>query len=207
MVNRFKVLFIILFPVAVGAVELPFFTPKDLTPVWEENGKVVHQRVRLPEFKSINQNGEAFTQDQLKGKISVINFFFTSCSGICPMTMGKINSIKNKIEAASPVQFVSFSITPQADTPGKMKEFIQKRRLNSSHWQFLTGPQEGLNKVAAVFKADKDVPSKRAGEFVHSENIYLIDQQGMLRGIYNLGSQAEVDLLAKDIASIGEQKL
>src|SRR5262249_31074606 len=74
-----------------------------------------------------NQNGEEmrFYSDLLKGKVVIINSFFTTCASVCPL----MNRTMEKIQEAfaerlgKDIFLISISVDPTSDTPPRLKEY------------------------------------------------------------------------------------
>lgn len=184
---------------ATPASDLPFYTENDFTPVWKGEFKKDTALASLPAFKMKNQKGQTISEATVRGKITVLNFFYASCGSICPGMMTRLQKVNEKLTSIKNVEMLSFTITPVLDTPEKLAAYAKERHLDLKRWSLLTGEDKEIRKVEAAFKANKDVPSKMEGESVHSENIYLMDQEGRIRGIYNASSWADLDLLVGDI--------
>ncbi|RYV02908.1 SCO family protein [Shewanella sp. OPT22] len=76
-------------------------------------------------FLMTDHKGNAFTQEQLKGKWSLLFAGYTSCPDICPTTMNKLSNAFPKLNAIAPIQVVLISVDPQRDTPDKLNSYIQ----------------------------------------------------------------------------------
>jgi protein SCO1/2 len=185
----------LLIGVAFGAVELPYFSAKDLTPYWKSETKGKTQPLEIAQFALTDQNLNQVTDNVFKNKITVMNFFY-------PMMMNTLQGVNNKLSDIKDFQLVSLSITPALDTPLKLRDFVKKRKLKDQNWRLLTGDSKVLTKLADHFKANVDVASKKTNEFVHSEAAYLFDKEGRVRGIYNTKSKAHMELLIEDVKAL-----
>lgn len=178
--------------------ELPFYTQNDFTPVWKGEFKKGTALAEVPSFQLKNQNGQVVSDKSVRGKVTVLNFFYASCGSICPAMMTRMNGLNKKLSEIDNVEMLSITVTPKLDTPEKLAEYAQKRRLDLKRWSLLTGEDAEIRRIEKALMANKDVPSKKDGESVHSENIYLLDQEGKIRGIYNASSRADLELLVGD---------
>jgi protein SCO1/2 len=93
----------------------------------------------IPRFDLVNQDEKPVTNDVFKGKISVINFFFSNCPFICPAMNGRFAQLAEKLKDLPDVQFLSFSVDPAHDTPPRLREYAHQYEADTSRWQFLTG--------------------------------------------------------------------
>jgi protein SCO1/2 len=95
-------------------VGLPFYSTTDLTPQWPGNELVNSPAFhRIRPFRFTNQNGRSVTEESFDGKITVINFFFASCGGICPRMTENLGVVQREFLEDEDVRLVSHSVTPE----------------------------------------------------------------------------------------------
>lgn len=144
----------------------------------------------VPGFDFVDQNGDTFSRDSLLGKITVLDFFFTSCPTICPIMSSNISQLANKFKEHQNVQFVSISINPRYDTVDRLALYKEKYNTLTNEWYLLNGPVEEVYVLARdgffmIAKEEADAP----GGFEHSGLFALIDTNGFLRSsIDNFGN-------------------
>ncbi len=186
---------------------LPYIGNFDIY-TYEQNGEVKVDSVypKIPAFSYLNQDSIIFQSKQLKGKVWVANFFFTSCPSICPPTMAQLKRLNHLTKDLDKyVSYVSFSIDPKTDQPQVLKNYISTMGIKAKNWQFLTGDEArthdlGVNNFMVHAAKNPEV----AGGYAHSDGLVLIDRKGYVRGIY-LGQQThEVNKLEKDIRKLLE---
>ena len=175
---------------------LPYYQDKGLTPYWED--QLDGPGHRIGEFKLDNQTGAALDSAELIGKIRIVNFFFATCPGICPTTMRHLDRVQQKINSDKAVM-LSFSITPNIDTPEKLAAYADEFGIKSEKWQLLTGDEEQITQLASdsFFAVLERNVKKNA--FVHTEKAFLVDGEGFIRGVYNATSPADVMRLIEDM--------
>jgi protein SCO1/2 len=155
----------------------------------------------IPEFSMLNQDSIMVTSKKLKGKVWIADFFFTSCSTICPGMTAKMKSIQEKIKDLSKdVQFISFSIDPQKDQPSVMRRYIKTYGIKDDNWVFLTGDEEEthLLGVEHFFIHAASDPEAVDG-YAHAEAFSLVDKEGYVRGVYNVQNPEELKRLEKEV--------
>jgi protein SCO1/2 len=186
-----------------GGRGLPYFVGKDLRPVWQL--KDASEPRSLMPFDLKDQNGQQVDAAALKGKIGIVAFFYSECPGICPMTTRNLQAIQEKFKNDDRIMMVSFSVTPEKDTPEKLKNYAMKNHISYDRWRLLTGNKTQIYKIAREsFNADtfsekeNAVQKLRPEDFLHSENVYLIDGEQKLRGIYQGQQVSSLDELARD---------
>lgn len=150
-----------------------------------------------------NQLGQQVSLDDAKGKVLVIDFFFTRCPSICP---GLARSMK-KLQASfvkNPeiVQFISISVDPEHDSVPNLRKFADRFGVNHDNWWFVTGNKEDIYDFAInEMKANvADVNVDTA--FVHTENFFLLDSNRVVRGWYNGFDTAKQAQLVRDIPTL-----
>ena len=152
-------------------------------------------------FQYINQNGEKFGTKDLKGKVWVADLVFTNCQTICPpMTANMAKLQKLAKEEKLDVQFVSFSVDPERDTPEKLKTFVQKFTDDTKNWNLLTGySQNDIKKFAKDnFKTLVDKP-ENTDQVTHGTKFYLVDQNGKVMKEYSGMNNTPYDDILRDI--------
>jgi protein SCO1/2 len=174
----------------VGGSGLPYLVGKDMRPVW--NLAPQDQPRFLHTFKMRDQLGEVIGTDQLRGKIVIVSFFFAQCSGICPMAMGNLATVQKKFLGDDRIVLVSFTITPELDTPDRLRVYAEKRGIPHRQWKLVTGERDLIYRLAREsFSADTALPSENAKkkltpkDFLHSENVFLLDPELKVRGAYS----------------------
>ena len=155
-------------------------------------------------FSFTNQEGEAFGNDHLNGKIWIADFIFTNCETVClPMT-ANMADLQQKFKADGiQVEFVSFTVDPTVDSPEILKEYVDVFTDDLSNWHLLTGYSQEQIEVFAreQFQTIVQKPAS-SNQVIHSSNFYLIDQQGALINEYNYIDASYIDDMTKDIESL-----
>ncbi len=169
-------------------MNLPYFNSPDFTPEWE---KGTH---KIPDFSFINQNGQEITNKEYKGKIYIADFFFTSCSGICPKLANNMSILQDTYKDNDKIMLLSHSIMPWKDTPEILNEYARTNNVINSKWNLVTGDKKELYKIARTgYFADEDfTKTQDENDFIHTENFILVDGKGYIRGVYN--GTLEIDL-------------
>lgn len=131
-------------PVAVAAAQLGWLPPLFGLPASAPNSP--YDETYFPNSIVTDQNGKTyrFWDDVLKDQTVVVNFMFTGCAQVCPLTTARLAEVKEKIaDGHSHVRFVSISLDPINDTPAALKKFADGFNIGSD-WLFLTGAPEEL---------------------------------------------------------------
>lgn len=143
----------------------------------------------LPSFKLIDENNKLFGSDELKGKIYIANFIFTSCQTSCPVLLKTIQTVQHRLRGViDRAAIVSFSVDPETDTPEVLFNKAREMKANSSVWRFLTGPREAIKTLLIdgfkVPVGEKEI-ANNIMDVAHSNKLVLVDGEGAIRGYYN----------------------
>lgn len=175
-----------------------------LGPVSKVNGD--REEHKVPVHQLTNQDGEVSGTAQWSGKIVVADFFFTRCPSICP----KMTRSLQKIQAAfgtDEIFLASFSIDPDTDTPEILKAYSRKFRINTVNWHLLTGRKMEIYSLARngfmITATDGD---GGPADFIHSENLVLIDRHRRIRGYYDGTEEKAINTLIVDIKKLKHEK-
>jgi protein SCO1/2 len=159
--------------------------------------------IPVPSFSFINQNFKPISQQFIKDKIWVADFFFTRCTTICPKMSNHLEKVQKEFASRSDFKLISFTCDPERDTPEKLIDYAAEYHADSSQWQFATGTKQSLYHFARkglnVVATDGD---GGANDFIHSQNLVLVDKQGYVRGYYDGTKEEAVQQLIKDIRKL-----
>ncbi|RYY75124.1 MAG: SCO family protein [Gammaproteobacteria bacterium] len=146
-----------------------------------------------PDFVLQSSQGNELDFKQTRGKIVVLEFGFTHCTEVCPVTLANLVQVRKKLgDLAKDVQVVYVTVDPAQDTPERLREYLA---IFDPTFIGVTGTEKQL---AAVQKEYGIVAAKALGNQVHhSSYIYLIDTSGYLRALVPFGKSA--DDIAHDI--------
>ena len=149
----------------------------------------------VPRFSFTNQNGEKFSNNNFRDKVTILNFIFTSCTGPCPLMTSNMQKLYSNFKGTKEVQFVSITVDPEVDTQEMLKLEAELIGVDNNQGQFLRSDLDEVKKL------------KRDGFMLFADNLpnghsiksILIDYVGNIRKYYDgtdIGSQ---EILKKDI--------
>jgi protein SCO1 len=153
-----------------------------------------------PAFAYTDENGRAFTNRDLVGHIWITDFFFTTCTNICPMMTYRMSQLLKQVPALG-VEFVSFSVDPDHDTPAVLKQYAVGWKADETRWHFLSTDKEQLMRTAAGMKVFVQLPQKDQ-PIQHSSLFTLVDGEGKVRGVYDSNDPPALQRLAADAMSL-----
>ncbi len=135
-----------------------------------------------PKFELTNQNNNTISNSNYKGKVYVLEFFFSTCPSICPKMNKNMILIQNQFFGNPNFGIVSITIDPEHDTAQVLKEHAEQLGVKSSNWNFLTGDKKYIYDLANKgFNLYAGENSKVNGGFEHSGLFALIDKNGDIR--------------------------
>lgn len=169
--------------------QLPIYTPAMVNPelvdslVQHENNKMKH---KIADFSFQNQNNKTITQKDYENTIYVADFFFTTCPTICPIMTDNMVWLQDKIKDMPNVKLLSFSVTPDIDTPEVLRKYANKKGVIDAKWNMVTGDKKDIYYLARQsFLAVKTETMGELYDMVHTENFILVDKSGRIRGFYD----------------------
>lgn len=183
------------------ARELPVLQPRDLNPALVDASVRHAERHRILPFELVNQLGDTVTEADIAGQILVADFFFTRCPTICPVMTQQLTRVQAAYASEPLLRILSHSVTPAADSVSVLAAYATRYNADPSRWWFLTGDKAHIYDLSrrSYFACLEDGDGGLQ-DFVHTENVALIDSLGRIRGMYDGTSTSEVDQLIADIA-------
>jgi protein SCO1 len=193
-----------------AAVQMPVRYFYDSVVTVEKNGKLGTDTIwhKVKNMSFVNQLGKTVTLDSLKGKILVIDFFFSRCPTICPgmaMSMKRLqDSYTNSKDSI--VQFISVSIDPEHDSVPQLRKFADRFTRNHDSWWFVTGDKKEIYDFALKEMKASVADSEVDTAFIHTENFFLLDRDRVVRGWYNGFDTIKQARLVRDIPMLMLEK-
>ncbi|MDA0729834.1 MAG: SCO family protein [Bacteroidetes bacterium] len=187
--------------------DLPVYQPSQLNPALVDPSMVRVEDHRIMDFELINHLGDTVVRSDVEGQILIVDFFFTRCATICPLMTKNLQRVHDRLDPTMPVHILSHSVTPVADSVSVLEAYAQKHGADPRLWWFLTGPKDHIYELARKsYFACLDEGDGGFQDFVHTENVVLVDGQGRLRGFYD-GTDAEaMSQLFRDLTFLIKKK-
>ncbi len=171
----------------IGLIVL-IFSIYILTKVTKQDKSKLYFHQKVPNFEFVNQDNRTITNKDYKGKVYVVEFFFTTCPTICPLMSKEMVKVQNTFINEENFGIVSISITPQIDTPQKLKKYTEAYGITHKNWNLLTGKPAkyvyDLSNNGFKLHAGKTGNEEHSG-FEHSGLFALIDKNGNIRSRYD----------------------
>ncbi len=196
-------LFLLVFFILLSAVFMGYYfyeikdQPKQSLPIFGEGDH------RVRPFSFTDQEGNTITQKDVQGKVFVVEYFFTTCKGICPKMNEQMDRVYKAFKGNNEVMILSHTVDPKKDTVAAMKEYSLRFEADPKQWKFLTGDKKELYDMARysylVTAADDTATSDINTDFIHTDRFVLVDKNGHIRGQYEGTDEGKVNQLIGDI--------
>jgi protein SCO1/2 len=165
---------------------------------------------QAPNFTLNKLDGHKFNMSDSNGKVRLVEFMFTSCPDICPLTtynMVKLQEdLKKNNQWGDQVQFFSVTFDPVKDTPEVFQQYGDRMRMDYSGWTLLTGTEAETADVAKSFGVL--VQKMPDGQFMHTvTSLFLIDGSGNIRKIFAMGEQMDNQEILQSIRQLTSSTL
>lgn len=162
--------------------------------------------VKALDFVLIDQDKQSFDTTQLRGKVVVMNFIFTTCTDVCPLFTVNLVELQRKLNERYGDKLFLISVTtdPEVDSAKHLKAYAERHKADLKNWAFLTGTEAQLKTVWNGFGVR--VIKKGRGLVQHTSLTTVIDQQGIRRFNY-LGEKWRLQDLEKDLLTLLDKKV
>jgi len=190
-----------------GKVKMPLYYGIEKVNSGKSKQDTIYHKVA--DLVLTNQLGQKVSlNNDLKGKILVIDFFFTNCPSTCPQLTMHMRHLQDKYKKDpkkegsldTVVQFISITVNPERDTFQALRAYADRYGANHDHWWFLTGDKKTIYDFARnEVKLPVGPGDGGADDFIHSEKFVLVDKDRYVRGYYNGLNDSEIDNCANDI--------
>lgn len=170
--------------------------------------------VRMGEFKKIedfnftSQDGTSVTPEDLKGKIWVANFIFTSCTAECLILSARFAELQRLFRDNDQVAFVSFSVDPQTDTPERLDFFSKRWHADSERWHFLTGAPDEMDSIIKgsfllpITRKPEELKKLYTENLIHTSKFAIVDQTGVVRAYVDGLPEESVSSISRIIVQL-----
>lgn len=155
----------------------------------------------MPSFEGISNNGTMLTESSIKGSVTIISFFFASCSDICP----KMNTILSGIvsrHTSSNVSFLSITVDPENDTPSILTKYRDQHFYADKRWKFLRIDKDSLLTLTihGFLVGSSENPENHSARFI------LIDNHSQIRAYFDPFDKEKVNELEQLLYEIDSIK-
>jgi protein SCO1/2 len=140
------------------------------------------EKRKAPDFLLTNQDSILISNDDMVGKVYVLEFFFTRCPDICIEMNQNMKLLDEEFGDSKDFGIISITIDPNNDTPSILKKYSEALDVKSQNWHFLTGEKDYIYDLANIgFNIFANQNSNFVGGFEHQGYFALIDKDGYIR--------------------------
>ncbi len=161
-------------------------------------------------FHFTNQDGQPVTDADVLDKITVVEYFFTTCKGICPKLNTNMKEVYLQFKDEPDFQILSHTCNPEIDSVPVLKHYADSLKVDTKKWIFVTGRKDSLYQMARgsyLLDDPKNNLEKIEDQFIHTQFFALVDRKGKIRGkIYDGLKTIEVQQLKRDISRLLKDK-
>lgn len=165
---------------------------------------------RIRPFSFTDQNGNTVTNETVKGKTYVVEYFFTTCEGICPKMNENMSKVYQAFRGNDQVMILSHTVDPKKDSVAAMNTYSLRFDADPKQWLFLTGDKKDLYDMARYSYLVTAVEDTGTGDirtdFIHTDRFVLVDKNGHIRGQYEGTDMGSVNQLIGDVKELLEEK-
>lgn len=162
--------------------------------------------MKIRPFRLIDQDGKPVDETIFRGKISIIDFFFTRCPGPCPTMTAEMRRIQQEL-AGTGVQFISFSVDAEYDGPHVLRSYADSYRADLSTWTFVTGDPAQIEAMMTqglgfAFERDRSAPvtlsnGEQGDNILHPTHLVLVGPDRSVLALAAVGNHEHVQLLVE----------
>jgi len=190
----------------------------------------------VEKFSFINQDGKKITEKDVEGKVYVVEYFFTTCKGICPKMNANMRRVYEAFKDEPDFMILSHTCMPEIDSVPLLKAYEAKmingklvknadgsykivydsttnnHQTTNPNWNFVTGDKTALYTMArqgyGIDNGKPDTTQLMQDQFIHTQFFSLVDKQRRVRGmVYDGLNNDEVDQLISDIKGLLKEKI
>ncbi len=137
-------------------------------------------------------NGTTLSFDQLPKKLKLVEFIYTKCPDICPVTTYKMKHLRDELEKDKlfdkKIEFITITIDPKFDTKEILTTYANTFEMKKTKgWHLLRGDEDETKKLADTFNFQYRDPG--SGLYIHTSNSYLLDENDRLIEVFGMGER------------------
>ena len=179
---------------------LAYFGPKN----YQKTKDTTYHTV--PPFFFINQLNKKITEADIKGKVYVTDFFFTTCKSICPIMSTSLERVHKQFKNRNDFMILSHTVDPETDSVAQLLEYAKLHGADNDKWFFVTGEKKHLYETARKgYLLNAEEGDGGAEDFIHTQNFALIDKERHIRGFYDGTDSLEINRLMIDIKCLFDE--
>lgn len=189
-------------------VGLYFYSKKENKPIrtLAYFGPKTYHKIKDTSYHTIapffftDQYGEKVTENEVKGKVYITDFFFTTCQSICPVMSKELERVYEKFKGRNDFMILSHTVDPETDSIKQLMDYAKQHGVNDHKWLFVTGEKKHLYEMARnSYLLNAEQGDGGEEDFIHTQNFALIDKERHIRGFYDGTDSIEINRLIVDL--------
>jgi protein SCO1/2 len=164
----------------------------------------------VPEFSLVERSRKKITLAELRGKVWIADFIYTTCQDTCPLQTAEMAKLQEELHDNAGLKLVSFTVDPEHDTPAVLARYADHFKADATSWLFLTGDKDQIIRLIQEGFRLSAVPATDSGNdgnvFLHSPRFVLIDKEAQIRGYYDSRDPDALRRMRRDVATLLSNK-
>jgi protein SCO1 len=152
----------------------------------------------MPDFAFRDQHDQVVEKRALLGQVWIADFIYTSCQSACPLLTSRLLTVQRRLSDPR-LNFVSFSVDPERDTPAALARYAERWHASDSRWELLRTDAGGLRTLSASMKLEV---TASASEILHTDRFFLLDAQGDIAGSFEASDDNALERLLENAARL-----
>lgn len=178
---------LVIFVVAIS-FGIYFFLPKKAPAVLGQVGP----------FSLTDAQNREFNENNVKDKIWIVDFIFTSCQGPCPLMTQRLAALQQEFKDNPTLNILTVTVDPERDSPDVLNQYAQQYQADQSSWHFLTGERERIRALMM-----DELKLGFADDIIfHSDRLVLVDKKARIRGYYVGSERDSFKKLKRDLTTL-----
>jgi protein SCO1 len=178
--------------------------------IWEQPLEGLNRYGAVPDFSLVERSGKRVNLRDLRGKVWVADFIYTTCKDTCPLQSAEMSKLQDEWGATPDLKLVSFSVDPDRDTPQVLSSYALNFTADANRWLFLTGDKDQISRLIQEGFRLSAAPVTESGSkdqvILHSPRFVLIDKETEIRGYYDSRDGEALGRLKKDVLTLTSGK-
>lgn len=144
-------------------------------------------------FQLTDHNGKTFNLEDVRGKLVLMFFGYTSCPDVCPTGLSTLSQLLTSLKSkANKVKVLFITVDPERDTPKKLNQYVS---FFNPQIVGLSGTTKQISEVTRQYLVQNSIKRqyKNSAHYSvsHSANLYLLNGEGKLASIIPFGLPLE----------------
>ncbi len=166
---------------------------------WSEEG--------ISDFELTERSGRVIHKSDLEGHPWVVSFIFTNCAGPCAKVSAAMQRLQKEFFEDTDLRLVTITVDPERDQPEQLSKYAAGYNADPDRWLFLTDPSKLKGKIYPLINGSFLMPVQEAEgelrapgfEFIHTNNVLLVDEHGVVQGKWLSTDEAEFSQLRREL--------